>query len=140
MNERDEVTVLLRQLGHDPAGREARSRVCEVVSKGLQHAGQMLWVGGYLFGPDRAANTSPSRFGSDAMVGLATVVQTGGALGSGTVQLLLADNLYAAAALIRQLVEVEYLAWIFADDHVSMGKWLNASHKERLTFWSPGEL
>lgn len=52
------------------------------------------------------------------MVGL--VGQTGGELAPGAIKLLHAENLYASAALIRQVVEVEYLASIFADDNHSL--------------------
>jgi phage/plasmid primase-like uncharacterized protein len=48
------------------------------------------------------------------VVGVATVAQISGELGAGAVALLEAGNNYAAAALIRQLVEVEYLASAFA--------------------------
>lgn len=72
----------------------------------------------YGVGADRAARRSPVGFARDVMVGL--VGQTGGELALGAIKLLHAENLYASAALIRQVVEVEYLASIFADDNHSL--------------------
>ena len=39
-------------------------------------------------------------------------------------------NSYAAAALLRQVVEVEYLLWTFADDPEDTVRWLNASKSQ----------
>jgi hypothetical protein len=46
-------------------------------------------------------------------------------------------NLYAAAALLRQLVEVEYLAWAFAEDDEEAAAWLRSTKEERTKFWQP---
>jgi hypothetical protein len=40
----------------------------------------------------------------------------GGSLASGTIAVLRVENWYAAAALLRQVVEVEYLLWLFAEE------------------------
>jgi hypothetical protein len=71
---------------------------------------------------------------------VATVAQTGGELANGAVALLHAGNQYAAAALLRQLVEVEYLAHAFEKQHDAAGDWLRADRQERLNFWSPAKL
>ena len=49
---------------------------------------------------------------------------------SGTCMLLDAGNAYAAAALARQFVEIEYLLWTFADDPQDMTGWLHASRSQ----------
>lgn len=100
----------------------------------------MLWIGGYLIGPDRAAGESPFGFGDDATVGLSTVMQLAGELMAGSAALLQAENRYAAAALIRQLVEVEYLAWAFAESFDEAMSWLRSTREERLEMWQPGHM
>lgn len=40
--------------------------------------------------------------------------------------MLEAENWYAAAALSRQLVEVEYLVWLFGTDPTEAEAWLSA--------------
>jgi hypothetical protein len=56
-----------------------------------------------MLGTDQRDGQSPFGFGTDAVVGLAVVVQIAGELISGAVALLAQDNLYGAAALLRQL-------------------------------------
>jgi hypothetical protein len=47
---------------------------------------------------------------------------------------------YSAAALIRQLVEVEYLAWACCDDLEEASAWLTSSREKRLARWQPRHL
>lgn len=72
--------------------------------------------------------------------GLGTVASTGGHLMRGVVTLLDADQTYGAAALVRQMVEVEYLAWAFAEDPDEAGVWMSSSKQERMARWTPKRL
>jgi hypothetical protein len=130
----------IENAAEDPIGRAAREGACRALAATFREAGKLLWVVGYMVGPDRREGQSPFGFGSDATVGLALVVQTGGELLSGATTLLDGDNLYGAAALLRQLVEVEYLAWAFSEDEEQAMAWIRASPKERLQLWQPGHL
>jgi hypothetical protein len=47
---------------------------------------------------------------------------------------------YAGAALVRQVVEIEYLTWTFAEGHASVGGWLNRAFDERMKMSSPKQL
>jgi hypothetical protein len=96
----------------------------------------VLWVGGYLMGSGRV----PGATEGDATVGLATVAQVGGELMSGALTLLDSENRYGAMALLRQLIEVEYLAWAFAEDGPRAAKWLRSSKEDRLRMWQPRQL
>jgi hypothetical protein len=93
-----------------------------------------------MFGPDRANRVSPFRFGDDAVVGLATIAQIAGELYRGMILLLGTGNLYSAAALLRQIVEVQYIAWAFAEDKDEAANWLRSSRDERSRFWQPRHL
>lgn len=107
----------------------------------LREAGHLLWHVGYLFGADRAQGDSPFGFGSDLTVGLATALQIGGELTGGATALLDADNRYGAMALVRQLVEVEYVAWAFAEDRERTAvAWLRSSPDDRWKLWKPHHL
>lgn len=53
---------------------------------------------------------------------------------------LLPENAYAANALLRQLVEVEYLAWACAHDRAEIVDWLTSDRQARLARWSPARL
>lgn len=133
-----EIRELLDRLAEDESAIEAREAVCAAISEAFAQAGRALWVTGYIVGGDRPAGKSP--FGDDATVGLATVLQIAGELGRGTIELLRAGNRYSAAALVRQLVEVEYLAHAFVDEDQIAADWLRADREQRLRFWSPKKL
>jgi hypothetical protein len=128
------------QAAADPAARRRRRELAAALTDALQRTGDQLHVGGSMFGPDRAAGTSPGRSGDDALVGLARLCQTAAALVSGAASLLSTGNSYAASALNRQLVEVEYLAWAFGADHEEARSWWRSSKQERLQRWQPRHL
>lgn len=47
---------------------------------------------------------------------------------------------YAGAALLRQVVEVEYLAWAFSVRDKDAQAWLRSDKKERQKFFAPVKL
>ena len=44
---------------------------------------------------------------------------------------------YAAAALMRQMVEIEYLVWAFNEGNITPTMWLNSTHQQRLKLFAP---
>lgn len=130
----------LDELANDEAATASRIRVCDAIGDALFHLGRVFWAAGYIVGPDRKSGASPFGFGDDSAVGIAAVLQIGGELAQGTSQLLKQGNLYGGAALIRQIVEVEYLSHAFAAQHEKASLWLRADRDERLRFWSPAQL
>lgn len=136
-SEREELERRFETLSADPAAASCRTAVCEAISEALDQIGRLLWVSGYLIGDDRVNGASPFGLGTDGVVGLATVAQIGGQLSKGSVAMLRAGNLYAAETLVRQLVEVEYLAHAFAHNHPVSADWLRANRDVRRRFWSP---
>jgi hypothetical protein len=71
---------------------------------------------------------------------LATVALVAGELVDGALELFRSGNLYGAAALIRQLVEAEYLAWAFAEEPDEAAMWLASTHDDRRAMWQPRHL
>ena len=59
---------------------------------------------------------------------------------SGANDLFKSGNIYAAAALLRQIVEIEYLAWAFEDNESEANKWIISSKEERRKFFTPDKL
>jgi hypothetical protein len=59
-------------------------------------------------------------------------------LASGT--LLSTGQHYAGAALLRQVVEIEYLTWTFKAGHRNVSVWLNSTFEERMKTFSPRKL
>lgn len=125
---------------HNEAATLERKEFGIALATALRAGGKALWIGGSMIGPDRAEGDSPFEFGSDATVGLATVLQIGGELVGGGIALHGEGNRYGAAALARQLVEVEYLAWAFGEDEEEAERWMRSSPQERREMWQPRHL
>lgn len=140
MIDRNETRQQLASLAADPKTAAVRIATCNAIARALQGLGHTLWHAGYFIGRDRVDGISPFGFGSDATVGLATVTQIGGELARGAIALLTTGNRYAGAALIRQIVEVEYLASAFAEGDGSAMEWLHADRDARRQFWSPAAM
>ncbi len=130
----------LAEAACNPQARSARRAICETLSTAFNELGNNLHVAGHMLGPQRVDGTSPFGNGDDRLVGIALVSMTASALVKGIQALVELDNAYAASALCRQLVEVEYLAWAFAEDHEEAAAWLRSSREERLQRWQPRHL
>lgn len=113
---------------------------CQALATEVADLGRQLWCEGYFFGTDRRDGLSPGAYGDDAIVGLALVCQIAGELGRGCGQLLTTGNRYAMAALLRQLIEVEYLAWWLGEHPERAAEWLRATPDQLDSFFRPGAL
>ncbi len=140
MTDADEARTLVSEAANSPTGRAAREGLCRALAETFRASGKVLWTFGYILGADRRNGESPFGFGSDATVGLAVVVEIAGELLSGAVTLFTERNLYSGAALLRQIVEVEYLTWAFAEDEEEAMMWLRTTPEERRRMWKPQHL
>jgi hypothetical protein len=128
---------MLEEAERDESSCAAREQLCRTLAETLRAVGHQLWHCGFVIGGDRVERKSPFGFGDDALVGVATVTQVAGELTAGAIVLLDDGNPYAAAALVRQLVEVEQLLWAFAEDREQAATWLRSQRDERLKNWQP---
>lgn len=110
----------------DPEIQGAREEACRRSAEALDYSGRVLWAYGLASEPTRRA--------------LALVSQMGGALARGTIVLLNSKNGYGAAALLRQIVEVEYLLYLFAHDPDEGKKWLRSSPDELRKQFAPARM
>lgn len=78
--------------------------------------------------------------GRDCYEGLSRIAVTAAALGYGVVQLIEANNHYPAYALLRQLVETEFVLWKFGHDPSTIPGWLNSDRDERERTWKPSKI
>lgn len=124
----------------DPAACAARRLFAHTVGAALEDTGRLLFTAGHLFGPDRKAGASPFGHGNDREVGVAMASEISGELTLAAAALITSDQLYAAMALVRQIVEVEYLLWAFGSRKAEADAWLRSSHEERLQMWMPRHL
>jgi hypothetical protein len=70
----------------------------------------------------------------------AMVAQIGAELSVGAAKLYNAERWYAGAALVRQLIEVEYLLFLFAIDDEEPLRWLKASDEEARKTFAPAQM
>ncbi len=112
----------------------------KVLADWLVRAGQLLWVGGSILGPDRVSGRSKNGYGDDRVVGVAVATEIAGQLAVGTLEMMRRGNTYAAMALLRQLLEVEYLLLAFAHEDEEARRWLNATDDELWRMFRPQTL
>jgi hypothetical protein len=94
-----------------PHAAALRETTCSVLAEGLAATGAVLWAFGLAEQPRRA---------------IAAAIQMGGETARGAVLLLRDNNRYGAAALVRQVVEIEYLLCLFALDKDEPSRWASS--------------
>ncbi len=102
--------------------------------------GKRLEIIGHFLGPDRQNGTSPFGHGDDATVAISMLLSIASELISGSADLLTDGRHYAGSSLVRQLVEVEYLAWAFETKNEDAACWLRSDHDQRKNFFTPAKL
>jgi hypothetical protein len=110
----------------DPELKETRRGLCSTLAAQMAECGDRLWAFG--MGP------------ADARTAISFVVQFGGSLAEGAVMLGSLRNWYAASALVRQLIEVEYLVYLFCNDLDETLRWLRGSTDDLRTLFSPSKM
>ena len=124
----------------DPAQVQVRHGLAGAAAMLLADAGNELYVIGHFVGEDRKAGISSSGHGSDAVVAISVLLRIASQLIGGAASLIAEGRHYAAAALIRQLVEVEYLAWAFEAKNAEAARWLRSTADERRDVFTPAKL
>ena len=117
-----------------------RSELAEFAAQQFQDSGNELFVLGHIFGMDRREEKSPFGHGSDETVAVSLLLRIGSQLISSACDLFADGRTYAASALLRQMVEVEYLAWAFANKDDDAQRWLRSTKEERQEFFKPAKL
>ena len=118
----DEAVAKKLLLSADSA---AAQRMAVAVAEELDGLAAQVWAFGMAEGARR---------------GVAIVAQMGAELAVGATQLYSAHRWYAGAALVRQLIEVEYLLFLFATDDHEPERWLNASDADAKKTFSPAQM
>lgn len=117
-----------------------RVELAGYVSQQFSQVGTLLHLSGNILGPDRNAGASPFGHGSDETVAVSLLLRIASQLLSASTDLFQDGRSYAAAALVRQMVEVEYLAWAFETRDHDAERWLRSNEKERQDFFKPAKL
>jgi hypothetical protein len=113
----------------------ARFSACQLIKAGTE-----LHVIGHLLGSDRTHGKSPFGHGNDETVAISILLRVAGELTSASADLAADGRQYAASALVRQMVEIEYLAWAFETRNGEGERWLRSTKDEREKFFKPAKL
>lgn len=140
MEQYAEVREIIVKVAQMRLRQRQRRTLVAYVAKTFRETAAELELEGHIIGSDRKEGVSAGSHGSDEAVGVAVLLAIAGELGAGFDALIREPNTYAAAALLRQIVEVEYLAWAFDTRDRDAQRWLRSDRKERETFFSPRKL
>lgn len=124
----------------DEALSACRYGLAQFSSATFREAGEELLVLGHLLGTDRVRGVSPFGHGNDETVAVSVLLRIGSQLISASADLFADGRSYAAAALVRQMVEIEYLAWAFETRDGDAERWLRSDKEERQNFFTPAKL
>lgn len=130
----------IQKMAVDPTSVAARLSFATFTADTFKGLGEKLFVCGHILGPDRRDGVSPFGHGDDAVIAVSMLLRIGSELVSGCADLVDSGRHYAGAALVRQLVEVEYLAWAFEKNDEECRRWLRSTREERYSFFTPAKL
>lgn len=124
----------------DPELRALRENYCRVTVGALRSVAGWLGMDSYLGGGDLtfgqpAVGHDEERF--VAFRGAASVIEMANELAAGALALIDLDLRYASSAMIRQLIETEYLLTAFALEFSRAADWARATPEESRKGFSP---
>lgn len=136
----EKAVAIITEAALDKALISMRRELLEFTAAIFSQTGEDLHAVGHIFGPDRSSGVSPAGHGSDEIVAVSLLLRIAGQLTSASSDLFADGRHYAAAALVRQMVEIEYLAWAFETRDKDGAKWLRSNAEERRSFFTPAKL
>lgn len=125
---------------NDPNLGTMRLETSHFVAGTFSSIGTILEVSGQIVGEERKSGASPFKFANDEVYGMSLILRISGQLIEASANLLTNGNAYAGAALLRQIVELEYLAWAFDNRQKDAKTWLRSDKKIRQDLFSPAKL
>lgn len=123
----------------DDSQIKIRTSLAKFTSEQFDQVGTVLNLAGHIIGPDRTTGASPFGHGSDEVVAIALLLRIASQLLSASTDLFSDGRPYAAAALLRQMVEIEYLAWAFETRDRDAERWLRSDEQQRQDFFKPSK-
>ena len=128
MNEEQIKQRLIVGVGGD-AIRKVRFQAATSAGKMFEAIGSMI--------PAILKSSDPD---AKDLLALSILLRMAGELTTSATKLFSTGSHYAGAALLRQLVEIEYLTWNFREKTRTPASWLDSSHEQRLKDFSPSAL
>ena len=126
---------------------KTRTSLCKYTSRTFENISSRLCIAGHFLtkdleaqAPNSQGRKAKSLHAHDEAFAVGYLLRISAQLTSGSLALFKDRRSYAAAALLRQLVEVEYLAWAFENRNNDAERWLQSTKLERQTFFQPRKL
>lgn len=111
----------------DENAQAMRELTCRTITIGLEQTGSVFW--GFGFFADLSERQA-----------LAVAAQMGAELARSAMLLFAAEASYAGSALVRQLVEIEYLMYLFSNDVKEASQWWESNARERRSLYQPAQM
>ncbi len=111
----------------DGGRRQLRIECCTSVAEALDRCGRMLWGASWVLRNKRGE-------------ALAIVTEVAGELALSACTLYSNRAWYAGGALVRSLIETEYLLYLFAHEDHAAEKWLTSSPEQIRKLFSPAQI
>jgi len=124
----------------DAVAKAARCELAAFRAALFLDVGTELHVLGHFIGSERVSGDSPFGQGNDETVAVSVLLRIASQLISASANLFGDGRHYAAAALLRQIVEIEYLAWAFEAQNGVGESWLRSDKRTRKNFFTPAKL
>lgn len=124
---RTDAIAVFCETAQDMNISNSRFAVLEEASTAFAKCADLLQISGYI-------GRNPKELAA------ALLIRLGGELSGGILILAKQSLAYPAAALLRQLVEVEYLAFIGYADPVNLQNWYEATDEERRKLFTPQKM
>ncbi|MGX1770850.1 hypothetical protein ACWIGW_01960 [Nocardia brasiliensis] len=134
LSDKESVEAKMEEYASDPVMRRSRIDVASVLVRAINQAAVVLHNRGVDL---HEQGEIESR---DCYEGACRVAVTAAALGAGVIQLIGVNNHYPAYALIRQIVETEFVLWKFQHDPSLVDAWLNSDRESREQGWKPSRI
>ena len=136
----DQVDVMstIRTVADNEALKGHRDELARFAAGTFSDAGEKLNEFATMRRDTKSGNTANETIDEAATVSI--LLQISSQLVSASADLFSDGRNYAAAALLRQMVEVEYLAWAVDVRDQDGKRWLRSDKKQRTTFFSPAKL
>ncbi|MEU7144725.1 hypothetical protein ABZ942_35135 [Nocardia sp. NPDC046473] len=132
--DKESVEAKMEEYASDPVMRASRIEAASALVVAINESAVALH--------DRAIdlNAREKTDARDSYEGVCRVAVTAAALGAGVIQLIEANNHYPAYALVRQIVETEFVLWKFQREPILAASWLNSDRDAREQSWKPSRI
>lgn len=121
------LATVARKAAADRTQIALRNELAKFTADTFTQVGEELYAVAHVLGPGQIIRLTPSRHGTDQIDAVSLLLRIAGQLTSASASLVADGRHYAAAALVRQIVEVEYLAWAFQARDKDAERWIQST-------------